>query len=104
MPTKERPTTRLLREARKLIARPHGWTQFTLREGNAVCAYGALCVATDPENPYGAKVSPRAVRMLAKAAGVRGKCGIFNFNDAAKTRKKDVLAAFDKAIELSEAR
>lgn len=46
----------------------------------------------------------RSQKLLADAIGAKGIAKpvvIVEFNDDPKTRKKDVLAAFDKAIELS---
>lgn len=98
----ETPTTKILRGARDLIARRGGWTQNTYDNGRgAYCAVGALrqvaCGNTYLPNRAPAGYT-NAYRLLDRTSGGN----ILGFNDRGSTRKKDVLTAFDRAIELAE--
>lgn len=92
-----------LREARKFIER--GWTKnYQARDANGYdvdpndpsavcwCLYGAL-------NAVGA-MTPEVLCPLQKATNERL---LANWNDASERTQAEVLAAFDKAIELAEA-
>src|SRR5690242_15799378 len=100
---KEKPTTRILKAARALIARRGGWYKgyyFDSTTG-AVCALGAINkAATGNPCNWSKNGKPvvgvnRAYGLLAKAAGAKY---VPDWNDRSRTRKKDVLEAFDKAI------
>jgi hypothetical protein len=94
-----------LREARALVER--GWTQNVFArtaDGNATyvenaeavcfCTIGALYHV---KAPFG-----RSYSLLERAIG-RGAVGsIAGWNDRACRKQRDVLAAYDKAIELAE--
>lgn len=103
-----------LEAARSLLARPRGWTQRVsqrtvyLKNGgttNAYCATGAI-----DEAAKGLGISPlpilAAMKRVLKASW-RGKSklqtrslpSIVGFNDKSSTRKKDVMALFDKTIK-----
>lgn len=100
----------VLREARRLLAKPRGWGKRYSKirnNGNfTYCLIGAVAEAsgayTVPLRSYGEleetrRLSARAIKRLAKALGTQG---ISDFNDKKSTRKKDVLALIDKALEV----
>jgi hypothetical protein len=100
-----------LREARALIER--GWTQgeyarrkdgapasILSRELFCYCAAGA--VAAGAGYKYPSSIVP-GMRELSLAVGGDGdESDILNWNDAPERTQAEVLAAFDKAIELAE--
>lgn len=81
-----------LREARTLIER--GWCQKHLKSAQGYCAVGAI-IATNRND-----LDNAAVALLARAARTDS---VALWNDASRRTKPQVLAAFDKAIELAEA-
>lgn len=87
-----RDTLGTLVAARALLARPWGWCKGSFereqRGVRAYCAVGAIR-AVNAADPYKAELALEAV--------VGGDASVFN--DAPGTRKNDVLAAFDQAIE-----
>lgn len=86
-----------LREAKALIER--GWCQHTLStEDGSVCIRGAIFSAFDADD---FKEEVRADQLLKAATGYKGYLG--DWNDAPERTQAEVLAAFDKAIELAEA-
>lgn len=94
-----REVRRTLEQTRALIARPYGWIKgrnFGVRRGvDCYCLNGAIVALT------GAGVHRARTRgVLAETIGNDrvGEFGIVSFNDASDTRKRDVLAALDKAI------
>lgn len=104
----------VLIEARRLIAEK-GWTQEVYSrdvcgrsslteefDGNPVCfcADGAIRRAT---HMHQARIEARAV--LGKVVGARGVSGfeVWRWNDEPGRTKEEVLAAFDRAIELAGA-
>lgn len=99
---KEKPTTKLLKEARALLARRGAWIKGQYSDGDCYCMLGALHMASRgwPTGDVGkpSRGEGRAFGLLMKV--VPGG-NVWLFNDKKSTRKKDVLAAFDKAIELS---
>lgn len=109
---REREATRVLREARALIDRPWGWTKNSMRsfrqrgdaEFECFCASGALNQAALGQPYYHASRMPvrlaRARKFFVEAIG---QDSIPIWNDAPRRTKKDVLEAFDRAIELSKA-
>jgi hypothetical protein len=95
-----------LREARALIER--GWTQEAFARGKSgrvvvpngraavcFCAVGAI-------KRYDHWCYDLVAKPLATAIGVKGVTGIYDWNDAPERTQADVLAAFDRAIELAE--
>lgn len=93
-----------LREARALIG--CGWTRKEYRRNVAgrqcYCMYGALqqAINGDAEDCSVSPVFALASKTLMRAIAPRT---IISFNDYAAKNKREVLAAFDKAIELAEA-
>jgi hypothetical protein len=98
-----------LREARALIER--GWVQVLvagdakgrsapLHSDTAVvfCPYGALQRVTVADNGlYG-----RLLELVKRAVGLGKGSSLIVWNDAPERTQAEVLAAFDKAIELAE--
>jgi hypothetical protein len=82
-----------LREARALIER--GWCQHDMRNGDCVCIRGALLFTFRRWD-----LEMEADKLLKVATGFQGYLG--DWNDAPERTQADVLAAFDKAIELAE--
>jgi hypothetical protein len=92
-----------LREARKLIDR-RGWNQNGY-EGpdGSLCMMGAVNVAVN-RNPYDSRDAYPVEQMralLMRAADTNLPYPAW-WNDAPERTKAEVLAAFDKAIELAE--
>lgn len=86
-----------LREARALIER--GWCQGRMSTADgSVCIRGAILDAF-----YDADLAEekRADGLLKSAVGFDGYLG--DWNDAPERTQAEVLAAFDKAIELADA-
>lgn len=83
-----------LREARALVER--GWTQgsFHAVDGKC-CAYGALMDVSPLRD-----IDPLQ-DALGAAIGVRGAYKLWDWNDAPERTQAEVLAAFDRAIELA---
>lgn len=95
-------TVQRLRKARALLASPKGWTKGSsikvLKDGTvAYCAVGVL-------NSVGA--GPTAFKMVRNA--IKELFGtawsLVPFNDHKMTHKRDILAVFDRAIQIAEAR
>jgi hypothetical protein len=86
-----------LREARALIER--GWCQWHMSTADGcVCIRGALLnTFTEDEEAE----ERQADALLHKATGFGGYLG--DWNDTPGRTQAEVLAAFDKAIELAEA-
>lgn len=86
-----------LRQARALIER--GWTQgwFVSSDGLGVCPIGAINKVYIGHATF--RGGESAKRLLRKAIGC--PC-IAPWNDAPERTQAEVLAAFDKAIELAE--
>lgn len=92
---REKPTTKALRAARELIGRREGWHRgwFFNEERTAFCLSGALQHSHAPGRAY--TLVQQAIRSRVHHTSITG------FNDSPKTRKKDVLAVLDEAIEKS---
>lgn len=104
----------ILRAARAKIAEPEHWTkgEYVLfneaDEPDRWCAVGSIYavdpeVGNDPEHP-----SLRALVVALRGvyeglASEPSETSVLNFNDSANTSHEDVLAAFDRAIELAGA-
>lgn len=101
MPFDSAPITSLvieaLREGRARVER--GWCQEILAEGNTVCALGGVSLALRsrgrPCRYY------QATRFLCMALGVKYETDVMSWNDAPERTQADVLALYDKAIELA---
>lgn len=96
-----RPTTKHLAYMRSLIARPGGWVKGVERQRNDRTGKMSYCLVGAHRNAatvLGGKGQQRAWRLIREAAPIEP----ITFNDQAKTRKKDVLAVLDRAIELSQ--
>lgn len=103
----------ILKDARKLIEKPEGWTKGTTARdfrGRAIgwdepeacrfCATAAIAKARlSTRGPFDA-----ARDTLNTEAIIAGHSGIVEFNDADATTHADVLALFDRAIASLEAR
>ncbi len=109
-----KPTTKILKEARELIARPHGWVKGQSKTGvhtkkglvTAYCATGALReVGAVIEHGVVRRYLPghQKARRLLREELPMGIYNVESFNDESYTRKKDVLALYDRAIEKSQA-
>jgi hypothetical protein len=87
-----------LREARALVER--GWCQHVFDQTHGdqqlFCAVGAIVRVTRAVSCY-----LDVVGTLRQAVDPRG--GLYGWNDAPERTQAEVLAAFDKAIELAEA-
>lgn len=106
----------ILHEAQKLI-RPRGaWTQnayartkageavlISASDASCFCTIGAIAKVLGYHNGPSVLDDHPVVELLCKALNSpRQDVGaVMIFNDARKTRKKDVLALFDRAIELA---
>lgn len=88
-----------LREARGFIER--GWCQGDFQIRESVCIYGALHLAIngDARDCEVTDLDRQARSLIKKAAGISS---ILRWNDVPERTQADVLAAFDKAIELAE--
>lgn len=112
----------LLIQARAIVAQRYAWVKRTFYKFRTVnaeiigcyCMLGAINAAHEKATGEytGDYVRTRpetlgARRLLARVIGGKGSRSklpgdvIARFNDAADTEKKDVLAAFDRAIELA---
>lgn len=103
----------VLKQARKLIAKPESWTQGDYRcqvgERNgkpvfAYCAMGAIEAAIDTEadRASGYKLYDAATTMLSGGLPPRVGHGIITFNDRSGRTHAQVLALFDRAIAKAE--
>jgi hypothetical protein len=94
-PIKTNTTADVLRRARALIDSPEKWIKgaYGLRADDPHCVYGALDVV--------AHMRPcRGFELFREAVGTRH---IEAWNDAPERTHAEVMAAFDRAIELAEA-
>ena len=102
--------TEILIAARELIADPAHWTQtFYARDADGIftdvldeaackfCGYGAVLRATNSHDWTDASV--RAAFLLERVVGP----SFASWQDARKRTHSEVLAAFDRAIELARA-
>lgn len=100
-----------LRRGRKLISDPRGWTKgqfvkpnWETPSGLSFCALGAVGLR---DAPYARSGGPEAVIVRALMAAIDSKSEphtrrIADWNDAKKRTHAEVVAAFDKAIDLLE--
>jgi hypothetical protein len=98
-----------LREAKALIEK--GWTRHEFESGDCVCATGAILRAYNLA-PFGSDLEKfrrlEATKLLQDAVGAEQALGGFGvnsivaWNDREDRTQAEVLAAFDRAIELAE--
>lgn len=103
-----------LRAAKALIDTPEKWTTGVLARTKSGCPIGPQEDAATCYCAEGAirrvqnGVLPHALESIMERAvpsGFRGACNerwFVKFNDAAKTTHADIMALFDRAIELAE--
>lgn len=102
-------TAEVLRSARATLSTPKVWGKANLNGDlppGCDCAYTAIHFE-GRYSPTG--TTDECLRLFAKANGIRivptrPMFGIANWNDAPERTHAEVLAAFDKAIELAEPR
>lgn len=93
--TKHTATSRLLMEARDLIADEKNWTQHTFGSGRSYCAVGALYTTCNYKVPDPVFVA--AWQLLDDLATSRGFQGMANLNDL--TDHATVMEVYQEAIE-----
>lgn len=96
------PVIEALREGRARVER--GWCQAVLHApGGASCALGALCKPApgqdtmEPTRAHGWG----AIACLEAALGVQYSFDVAGWNDSPERTQADVLALYDRAIELA---
>lgn len=86
----------VLRAAKALIDMEEKWIKGIMRDGDARCAVGAILLAAPTMGGYVA-----TAKMFALAAGAEpGRIAFWN--DAPERTHAEVMAAFDRAIQLAE--
>lgn len=95
-----------LQFARDLLAKPRGWTKNTssrilfLKNGEAITAYCATGAIGEAVTALGYGLNVDRLRGLLRKTLKSGKGhSVESFNDLRRTRKKDILALFDKTIK-----
>ena len=105
---REKRTTTILKQARDLLSKRGKWLQGSLydKSKGRYCAMGALEAVIVGEDKVGVHSPPRGSGYKSALALLDSVADgdVVEFNDAKGRRKKDVLAAFDKAIALSESK
>jgi len=92
-----KPTSQILREARKLISVPERWCQHKGHDGEGRCSVLAMHDAAGNMDGF------NVVRGIFRTASAIGPdIPISNWNDAPERTHPEVLAAFDAAIALAE--
>ena len=88
----------VLRRARALIDSPEKWWRPSWENapGNPACVANAICHAN------GELLFVEAHNVMCRALGLDRVPEIWHWNDAPERTHAEVLAAFDKAIELAE--
>jgi hypothetical protein len=101
----------LLMNARARIASPHCWLQGRFRKGDRYCLVGALSVECGSRS---FRIPNRTERRLARRLAEQlpmvwkfwsrmmffaPRYGMIMFNDNCRTRHKNVVALFDRAIQ-----
>lgn len=104
---KRKTTVQILKDARALLVK-NGWCQFVFEDkAGRFCALGAINKAMTGHS--GDVTLPRLApyKALAAAIGEKWSAGVYRIapwnNDAART-KREVLAAFSRAIKAEEAK
>jgi hypothetical protein len=89
-------TASLLQQSRDRLARPRGWIKGVLEDDRGgCCAVGVLWRCGNAVASRQAAIDLLADEIPGRPTGARR---VQDFNDARSTRKKDVLALFDRAI------
>lgn len=104
MTTTTKPASQILREARALIEKPERWCRgnYCIRRTGQRCAVGALREVTG-DATHAPIEQGELCRLLAQAGGGMDYPSDFTqWND--DHSHAEVMAAFDKAIELAEAK
>lgn len=93
-------TVEVLREGRARIALPENWTKGSYRTPDGRCCMsGAIGMpSSDGAGVYG------AYAVLQEAIGLPLTISLSTWNDVPERTHAEVLAAFDHAIEIAEAR
>ena len=104
MQLRENGVTTVLVRARRLLARPYGWTKQEKRRKTrgkvAYCALGAIEQAT-ARMPKSRRDGAELAAIHELSCAVPGLHLISDWNDDPLTRKADVLNIFDAAIRES---
>lgn len=96
------PVIEALRAGRARVER--GWCQGVLYHEGAVCALGGISRATDPALMKYDTASFQAADLLTRALDGSAGDGVWTvsvWNDAPERTQSDVLALYDRAIELA---
>ena len=94
-------TVRVLTDALALIDAPEKWCQGVAQIGAARCADRALCDVARQERHEGAWQRYNRGRLTLQIA--IGQTDILTWNDRAGRTHAEVVAAFQRAIEIAEA-
>lgn len=90
-------TADVLRRAREMVDTPEKWARCA-SSGGPWCAGLAIYYANDKNSDEGHP----AYKLFERAIGVTGVPAVFFWNDTPDRTHPEVLAAFDRAIELAE--
>ena len=108
--TKRKTTVQILKDARALLVEK-GWCRFELETGSgSLCAIGAINMAATGKSDEWGKNAPYKVlaaafgEKLPLYAGQIETDPIADWNNARKRTKRQVLAAFSRAIKAEEAK
>jgi hypothetical protein len=103
-----------LKKARRLIARKGGFVKGTFNSNyntakqrpESFCTVGAIKQADGPGEESAKLIVGEAIRDLyyPKRKTPLDEGRIFTFNDSKKRTQEEVVAAFDKAVQIAEAR
>lgn len=97
------PEVEILLEARRLIARPFGWTKNRAAYRHfwgqvAFCLSGAIATARSKRDHRYCALSWSGLRLAEDDLRQLGFKSLASFNDSPLTTKEDVLAFLDRAI------
>lgn len=97
-------TSEQLKQAKLLIATPDKWTQGKFVDQGKICASEAIARTTEGRANHhsGDYMSCEAYKILEEAMGIKTSFAVSNFNDS--HTHEEVLAAFDRAIEIAQSR
>ncbi len=91
-------TVQILTKARALVAARGGWTRGTLfNYGHSYCSIGAVQMAASGSPYHTTARTMKALNVLARANKI--EVPIADWNDKASRKKREIVAAFDKAIK-----
>lgn len=104
---------KVLKKAKQYLL-DHGWSKHSFRRGGSVCAAAAVAAVQGVAEQYASDLNAPhldtlpGIELLNAAVEILGprECGdawhpVAKFNDAEETTFEDVVALFDKAIELA---